>query len=503
MKNMERKAGILMHITSLPGKYDIGDLGPEAYKFADFLKRCNQHYWQILPLNQVENGSAYSPYSAISAFSGNTLLISPERLVEQKLIDRSFLNSELQNVDKVNFEAAEKFKNKIIHTAYKNLKNGDFISLEKEFKLFCKNEKYWLHDYALFAVLRQKFQLSVWNEWPDKFRDRDKKALNEFEKNNSDNIEREKFAQFLFSRQWNELKDYCNSQDIKIFGDMPIYVGYNSSDVWSHPELFNLKKNSKLMKTVAGVPPDRFSNDGQLWGLPIFRWDEMKKEGFAWWKERVKKNLELYDLLRLDHFRGFSAYWEVPFGETTARNGKWKKGPAFSLFDELKKEFPSMPFVAEDLGQIDQPVYDLRDKYNMPGMMVLHFAFGGDLGTSTHINHNHPYNSIVYTGTHDNNSSRGWFKHDAGKKARYNIKRYLNKNVFSWNSHTELLRLAYSSVAKLAIIPIQDILGLNSSSRMNIPATATGNWQWRLKQSYLKPKVEKQLNELVNLYGRK
>ncbi|MBW6501781.1 MAG: malto-oligosyltrehalose synthase [Bacteroidales bacterium] len=501
-KVTDRKAGILMHITSLPGRYPVGDLGPEAYNFADFLRRSGQSYWQILPLNQVYDQGGYSPYSPLSAFAGNICLISPELLAEQNMICElpgKFLPGPSV---RVNYRSAERIKEKAIRTAFKNLKKSNSSFFINDFAEFREQENYWLRDYSLFVALRRKFNNLPWNKWPEVFRDREKETLNQFLQDNFEEIEREEFSQFLFLQQWKSLKNYCNDRSIRIFGDMPIYINYDSADVWAHPEFFKLKKN-KDMKAVAGVPPDYFSESGQLWNLPVFRWDVMRNEGFTWWKKRLRKNLELFDLLRLDHFRGFSAFWEVPAGEVTAIKGKWVKGPGYGLFDQIMKEFPSMPFVAEDLGHIDRTVYQLRDKYGLPGMRVLQFAFGTDSANSVHILHNHTENSIVYTGTHDNNTIRGWFVDEAGPLNRKNLNNYSGKKAGSSDCHWLLIRLAYSSVAKIAIIPMQDILGLDLTARMNTPSVEAGNWVWRLGGKDLNTTIEKKLIGLVKTFGRR
>jgi 4-alpha-glucanotransferase len=500
-KQPERKAGILMHITSLPGKYETGDFGPEAYEFADFLKRNHQSCWQMLPLNPIYENGAYSPYSSLSAFAGNIYLISPELLFRQNLISELPDSKTSRSSSKVNYAGAVITKEKVIDQAFENFNKGASKSLEKEFEAFCKKEEFWLHDYALFITLKKKFHFTKWIEWPEKFCNRDKTTLKKFHEENAGPIKREKFAQLLFLKQWNELKNYCNTKGITIFGDMPIYVNYDSADVWSHPELFKLKSNKEI-KAVAGVPPDYFSREGQLWGMPVYRWDEMKKNGYGWWKQRIKKNLELFDLLRLDHFRGFSTYWEVPAGEKTAVNGKWIKGPADNFFNALKKEFPRMPFIAEDLGDVDQEVYDLRDRFALPGMRLMQFAFGTNSDTSVHAPHNHTYNSIVYTGTHDNNTTKGWFASETKHSNRRHLNRYVGKKVRYRNVHLELIRMAYASVAKLAIIPIQDFMGLGSNGRMNVPSVEKGNWEWRLTKKQLKPKIEKRIKTFVKTFGR-
>ena len=501
-KTSEREAGILLHITSLPGRYPIGDLGPEAYNFADFLKRNGQSCWQILPLNQVYEQGGWSPYSPLSAFAGNICLVSPELLAEQNMI--SILPEKLKSPSSeiADYQIAEHLKEEAFKRAFKYLKSDSSLSLRNDFMEFREKEKYWLHDYSLFITIKKKYNHSAWNKWPITFRDHDKRVLKQFTYENFLDIEREEFAQFIFLNQWKALKSYCNDRGIEIFGDMPIYVNYDSADVWSHPEYFKLKENKEML-FVAGVPPDYFSKSGQLWNMPVYKWDVMENDKYKWWKYRIKKNLELFDILRLDHFRGFSAYWEVPAGEMTAVNGKWVTGPGITLFEELKKEFPQMPFVAEDLGEIDQPVYDLRDRYNLPGMKVLQFAFDTDTGKSPHLPHNYNRNCIVYTGTHDNNTTRGWFRSDTDKAQRQNLKRYLGIKIRKRSSHLQLIRLAYSSVARLAIIPLQDMLGLGPEGRMNIPSSVNGNWLWRLSGKTLNSGIESNIRTLVKTFGRK
>jgi len=499
---VKRRAGILMHISSLPGKYGIGDFGPEAYKFADFLSRTGQCYWQILPLNQIYKEGGFSPYSSLSAFAGNILFISPELLFKQKLIDSIPKSIVSKKEDKVNFEDAGKMKEDMLDIAYKNFKKGHSSINIKQFNEFKNRESYWLNDYAHFITLKKKYNFISWKNWPGKIRDRQKDALIKFTKENIDNIEREKFAQFIFSLQWKKLKNHCKKKGISIFGDIPIYINYESADVWSNPGYFKLNGNKDIL-WVAGVPPDYFSEKGQLWGMPVFRWDVMKKEGFSWWIKRIKRNLELFDLVRLDHFRGFYNFWEVPAKEETAINGRWTKAAGIELFNKINKIFPKLPFVAEDLGDVDKEVYNLRDKFGLPGMRILQFAFGKKSSKSIHSLHNHTYNSVVYTGTHDNNTCKGWFKDETSKLERQNLKKYLRKKINQRNINDEMIRLAYMSAAKIAIIPIQDFIGLGSKARINIPSVTEGNWTWRLTKKQLSNQIEKRMRELVLFYGRK
>jgi 4-alpha-glucanotransferase len=499
--SLYRNAGILLHITSLPRGYYIGDMGPEAKRFISFLEKSGQSWWQILPINQTDKNKAYSPYSAVSAFAGNILLISPELLKGAGLIKRLPSLNYILPKSQVDFEKAEVLKNSLMEEAYETFKNEKLNSLEKEFIDFCKEEKFWLDDYALFIALKQVYNYAPWNTWEKDHKNKEEKSMNEIRSKYANQIESIKFAQFIFLKQWKALKNYCNEKGIKIMGDVPIYISYDSADVWSYPELFKLKANKEQLG-VAGVPPDYFNEDGQLWRMPVYHWNANKKEGYNWWLERVGKNLQLFDLVRIDHFRGFSGYYEIPASEETARNGKWIKGPGKDLFDVIAKKYPEMPFVAEDLGEIDQPVYDLRDRYNLPGMCLMQFTFGDDTPTSVHSPHNFSKNSIVYTGTHDNNTTRGWFRDETGKKIRNKMRQYIGKKITASNVSEELIRLAYQSVAKLVIIPMQDILNLGKKARMNIPSVETGNWGWRVKSNYDRKKTIRKLKKRTELFNR-
>jgi 4-alpha-glucanotransferase len=496
-----RSAGILLHITSLPGGYYIGDMGPESYRFADLLVKSGQRFWQILPINQVDKNKAYSPYSPISAFAGNISLISPELIKDLGLIEKLPSKKRHYNTSQTNFEKAEKLKDQIIDEAFKNFKESKNKGLRDEFDQFCVEEKFWLNDYSLFITIKKINKYDPWNNWEKKFKNKDATLYKWAEENYSEQIECNKFAQFLFLKQWKALKEYCNLNGISIFGDIPIYIGFDSADVWSHPEYFKLT-SQKEPSAVSGVPPDYFNENGQLWGMPVYNWNANKKDGYAWWIERIRKNLQLFDLIRIDHFRGFEGFWEVPATEKTAKNGKWIKGPGKDLFDAIKKEFHDMPFVAEDLGEIDQAVYDLRDRYHLPGMSLIMFTFGDDTSYSVHSPHNFRQNTVVYTGTHDNNTTKGWYKKETNKKLRQRINQYTGRKITSLNISREFMRLAYQSVAKLVVIPMQDILGLGKKDRMNIPSVETGNWGWRLTKKQIRKKNVKTLRKWAELYGR-
>jgi 4-alpha-glucanotransferase len=498
----KRGAGILLHITSLPSPFGIGDFGPRAFAFVDFLKSNHQQYWQILPLTATEPAQHYSPYSATSCMAGNTLLISPELLAKDKLVARSLINKyKIVNNGKANFKEASKAKSNILENAYENFQTVKPADLHNAFEKFIKKENYWLSDYALYVTLKNKHNQNPWYMWPDQFKLRDAESLQQFIKDHKNELRKEKWFQFIFYKQWHSLKQYLHTKNIRIFGDLPFYVSYDSADVWANPKYFSLNKNGDMVG-VAGVPPDYFNNNGQLWGMPVFRWDALKKNNYDWWITRIKKNMELYDLLRFDHFRAFSSYWDVPVAEKTAKFGKWKQGPGNDFFNEVKKEFPSMPFVAEDLGDIDNNVHLLRDAFSLPGMKVLQFGFGDNMPVSDHAPHNFKTNFVAYTGTHDNNTTCGWFEENANSIIKKNIKIYFGKNITRNNIHLALIREVYASVARIAIIPMQDLFGLDEKARINMPASTDNNWQWRLKNDQLK-KIPPTFKEWIMLFNRK
>lgn len=501
-KEYERSAGILLHITSLPSAFGIGDIGPEAKVFAGFLYRNKQRYWQLLPINPTEGGQGHSPYSSISSIAGNPLLISPELLAKEKLLDANELQKYRQPQDgKTNYATAEEIKNILFEKAYQNFSSGNFAPLQKEFYSFCEKEKNWLNDFALYAVLKKQNGGKPWYEWSTPFKQRLQQALEKFAAINAEEINKTKWLQFIFFRQWNDLKEYCNNLNIRLIGDMPFYVSYDSADVWSNKQIFALDEEGNRTG-MAGVPPDAFSADGQLWGMPVFKWDVLKERNYDWWMNRLKKNIELFDTVRLDHFRAFDEYWEVPAEETTAKNGQWKPCPGKDFFETAKKELGTLPFIAEDLGEITESVYQLRDEFKLPGMKVLQFAFGEDMPYSPHINHQHEHNFIVYTGTHDNNTTLGWYKTEADEGTKKRMGLYLGKIFNKEAIHQELSRLAYSSTAKTVIIPMQDILGLDQNSRMNKPSSAENNWNWRLLPGQLSEEAGNLLREWTVIYGR-
>jgi malto-oligosyltrehalose synthase/4-alpha-glucanotransferase len=498
----DRSSGILLHITSLPSEYGIGDLGPQAKKFADMLNQAGSRYWQILPLNPTGSKDAYSPYSSNSSQAGNTLLISPELLANDGLLTETDLKKAIvKGNNKVDFETVEQLKTKLLNKAWENYSKSDSHPLQDDFNSFCDKESDWLDDYTLYVLLQQQHNNEPWNKWPDEYKYRDNQALQNYSKEHTLELKKIKWFQFIFAKQWHSLKTYCNQLDIKLFGDLPFYVSYDSADVWTNPEIFSLNDNLEL-KYVCGVPPDYFNEDGQRWGMPVFNWQKLKQTDYAWWVKRIRKNLQWYDLLRLDHFRAFSAYWEIPAQEETAKNGKWIPGPGTDFFNVLKADIGKLPFVAEDLGDIDEDVYDLRDSFKFPGMKVLQFAFGDNMPKSDYVPHHHKQNAFVYTGTHDNNTTLGWYRTDADSTSKKNIKNYTGLKLSDKNVNKVFIKLALASVCKTAIIPMQDLLDLDEISRMNTPAADTDNWAWRLTHKQLKKLPVKRLHKWNIMFDR-
>lgn len=502
MKTSQRNAGVLLPIFSLPSPFGIGDFGSEVRTFADFLQRSGQTYWQLLPLNPVTSGSGYSPYSSISSIACNTLYISPYLLAEQGLLERKILaDHHLPAGQHVDYTNAEQTKTALYSEAYNTfIKNGS-EQLRRAFDAFCSKENQWLDDFALYTAIKEQQDDKPWYAWPDAYKKRDHATLEHFQNDNKDNINKIKWLQFIAAGQWHKAKTYCNSKGIQIFGDLPFYVSYDSADVWAQPHLFKTDEDGN-MTGIAGVPPDYFSETGQLWGMPIYNWDKMKADNYSWWVMRLKKNMELFDVLRLDHFRAFESYWEVPAGAENAVNGQWLKGPGMDFFNAMKEALGGLPFIAEDLGFNMEEVYKLRDELAMPGMKVLQFAWGDNMPVSIDIPHNYPVNCIVYTGTHDNNTVKGWYQNEINDIIRQHLPQYTGIDVHEANIHEVMGRLAYASVARTAILPIQDILGLDADARINTPGTPTGNWQWRLSFDVLTLQAEQRLSEWVTIYNR-
>ncbi|MFC7000011.1 malto-oligosyltrehalose synthase [Rufibacter roseus] len=497
----ERGAGILLHITSLPSDFGIGDMGPEARKFADFLAASNQKFWQLLPLNPIEAGQGYSPYSSISSRAGNPLLISPVALAKEGLLPENELsNYHLPQTGSVDYDQAQKVKDELLEKAWQNFKSGDFPTLQQQFIDYCGTEAGWLHDFALYVLLKAQNGGSAWFQWPDEYKQRDAAALEQLAQENAEAVEKTKWVQFIFNKQWKRLRTYCNNRGIQMFGDMPFYISYDSVDVWGNREIFAVDEDGK-MTGVAGVPPDAFSDEGQLWGMPVFKWDVLKEQDYGWWMGRLRKNMELFDIVRLDHFRAFADYWEVPADAETAKNGEWKLGPGADFFTFAEKELGSLPFIAEDLGEINDLVLKLRDDFNLPGMKILQFAWGNEMPQNHYIPHNYIRNSIAYTGTHDNNTTLGWYRQE-GKPHHQQIEHYVGRQLGEQDIWWVMARLAYASVAKTAILPMQDVLGIDEQGRMNTPGTNQGNWGWRLMPGQITKQTENQLKEWTWLYNR-
>ncbi len=490
-----RSAGILLHPTCLPGPYGIGDLGPHAYAFADALARARQKWWQVLPLGPT--GYADSPYQCFSAFAGNPYLISPALLKEEDLVAQADLDDTKFPDDYVDYEHVIKFKLWLLERAWRNYLGGAAPALRGPFEQFCAREARWLDDFALFMAIKDAHGGVSWLDWPTELRLRQPAPLERAKKQYADAAGMHRFRQFLFFRQWKALKEFAHGKGIKFIGDVPIFVSVDSADVWANPGLFLLDED-RNPKVVAGVPPDYFSATGQLWGNPHYRWDAMKKTGYAWWIDRVKATLAQVDWIRLDHFRGFEAAWHVPAGMATAEVGRWVLGPGADLFDAIKKALGGLPFIAEDLGIITPEVDALRAKYALPGMRILQFAFGG-APESRFLPHNYENHTVVYTGTHDNDTTWGWYE-SRTELERHVFRRYVARD--GSDTAWDLMRLAWASVADWAVAPLQDVLDLGTEARMNFPGKPSGNWDWRFTPGMLTDEVLHRLAEMTDTYGR-
>jgi len=502
-----RASGILLHPTSLPGPFGIGDLGPEAYAFADFLTTSGQSLWQVLPLGPTGYGD--SPYACYSAFAGNTLLVSPEALVtDGLLLEEDLSDVSVAREDQIDFEAVHKLKASLLLKAFTRFREARNPKLVDAFSNFSHRCASWLDDYALFQALKDAHGGVAWIDWEPALVRREPEALASAQQKHHEQVEAQKFYQFLFFKQWFALKAYCNERGIRLIGDVPIFVAEDSADVWTNPDQFKLDDGGRPL-VVAGVPPDYFSATGQFWGNPLYNWDRMLADGFKWWLERVSATLQTVDIVRIDHFRGFVACWEIPGGDKTAERGRWVPAPGRELFTRIKHVLGELPIIAEDLGVITPEVEALRDSFGFPGMRILQFAFSSDT-RNIDLPHNYHRNTVVYTGTHDNDTIVGWFESVPGagstrtpaqiERERKFCLKYLNSD--GSDIHWDFIRTVLASVADTAVIPLQDLLGLGSEARMNLPNTISGNWVWRVKPNVLTQSHAARLRELTELYGR-
>lgn len=494
-KISKRGSGVLLHISSLPSNYGIGTFGEEAYKFVDFLKKSGQTYWQILPLGQTSYGD--SPYQSFSINAGNPYFIDLDILVSEGLLEKDeFVNLNWgESSTKIDYELMYNTRYTVLEKAFKRFDKDSLEYLE-----FLKNESEWIDEYALFMAIKKENSDNSWEKWEDSFRKRDKKTLNEFKKINKEKIEFWKFLQFKFYQQWKNLKNYANNKGIKIIGDIPIYVAYDSVDVWKNPEYFQLDENLN-MTAVAGCPPDAFSAIGQLWGNPLYNWEYMEKTKYKWWLKRLEVATTLYDVVRVDHFRGFESYYSIPAGEKTAMNGEWKKGPGMKLFNRVKKELGDLNLIAEDLGYLTEDVLNLLKESGYPGMKLMQFAFdsreGGD-----YLPHNYTQNSVAYIGTHDNDTAMGWLLSADSNDIEY-MRKYLD--IYTHDDRDTVWKMICRTMAVVSntvIIQMQDYLGLGNEARTNIPSTLGGNWCWRMEKNMLDERLIQSMLHITGLYKR-
>ena len=507
--NFPRSSGILLHPTSLPGGHGIGDLGPEAYRFVDFLHSAGQKLWQVLPLNPT--GYADSPFQALSASAGNPLVISLERLTEQGILSRNDLcGTPTFLVEAVDYGAVIRFKMPLLRRAATTFLAGAPADECSQFEDFCQTNATWLGDFSLFMALKEAHNLIAWNQWPSDIAARHPEAVKRWSKKLSTSIDAHKFFQFAFFQQWQELRRYGRERGIRIVGDSPIYVAHDSADVWSDPQFFLLDEQGKPRK-VAGVPPDYFSATGQLWGNPIYNWPLLKQTGYKWWVERLRSALRLYDFVRIDHFRGFEAYWEVPANQATAADGLWVKGPGRELFSVLRKKLGDLPIIAENLGVITPEVEAIRREFGFPGMAVLQFAFGTDPQAPTFRPHNYVRDLVAYTGTHDNDTVVGWWTSSGARDSTRTLEDVAREHAYARTYlslrdndpiHWVMIRSIMASVARMAIAPMQDVLGLGREARMNLPGTPSGNWTWRMMPGTATREIAARLREMTTTYER-
>lgn len=496
---MERSAGVIMHIASLPGKFGIGTFGKEAYKFVDFLKKSGLKYWQILPLGQTGYGD--SPYQSFSAFAGNPYFIDFEILQEEGLLSKEqYENISFgDNSEDIDYGLLFKVKYEVLKKAFDNYKsNSD--AWNDEISNFINENSLWIEEYSLYMAIKDYFNLVSWQKWDDDIKKRQPEAIKRYKDMLKDKIEYWTFIQYLFFKQWNKLKTYANKNDIKIVGDIPIYVAEDSADVWSNPEGYLIDRDTMTLKVVAGCPPDAFSATGQLWGNPIYDWDYMNSHVFKWWINRIRESLKLYDVIRIDHFRGFESYWEIPYGDKTAENGKWVKGPALKLFECIRNELGDIDVIAEDLGFLTDDVREFLMKSGFPGMKVLQFAFD-EREESNYLPHTYIENSIAYTGTHDNDTFKGWMEVTGIKEHVEFCKEYLalsEEEGYNWG----VIRGVWGSISFLAIATMQDFLNLGNEARINLPSTLGTNWKWRAKEDAFTDELANKIYRYTKIYGR-
>jgi len=501
-----RGSGILLHITSLPSRFGIGDLGPEAYRFVDFLAETGQSLWQMLPVGPTGYGN--SPYQSLSSFAGNTLLLSLERLADENLLD-PWDGRDIPEFSgaTAEFEKVTKWNEEQLIVAHRN-----FLAKQRDtsaYEAFCAANSWWLEDYALFRALKRAHGDKAWTVWSLDVVRRDSQALDRAGKSLHLEIDREKFLQFQFDRQWRALKTYANEHGVKLVGDVPIFAAHDSADVWAQQELFELDGRGQPT-IIAGVPPDYFSTTGQRWGNPLYRWQVHAEQGFQWWTQRLRRALELFDLIRIDHFRGFESYWEIPAEDADARRGRWVAGPGAAPFRAAEAALGPLPVIAEDLGVITPQVEALRDELGFPGMRVLQFAFGDDPKAHDYRPHQFSRHCVVYTGTHDNNTTVGWFSSEAGAdttRTDEQIAREMSNTLDYLGTqgheiHWDMIRAAWGSVADIAIAPLQDVLGLGAEARMNLPGSTEGNWSWRFQRGDLTRKIAARLQRFTEIFDR-
>lgn len=484
----ERTSGVQLQVPSLPGLFGIGDFGPQAYRFVDWLAAAGQSWWQLLPLTPTDPFYASSPYRSSSAFALNPLLISPELLVRDRLLPRRALAGRRSpQQGRIDYHRVRAWKPPLLSRAWQ--KAG---TRHPGFATFCRSHRYWLDDYVLFVTIKSEFAGRAWADWPPELRDRDPEALRRIADQFGDELDRERFIQFVAWNQWQRLRRHCRGSGIRLIGDLPIYVDHDSADVWAHRELFLLDRAGRSRR-AAGVPPDYFSRTGQLWGNPVYRWAAHRRQRFAWWLSRIRHGLLLFDQLRIDHFRGLAAYWSVPADAPDARGGHWTRAPGSALLTAIRLQFPAMPLVAEDLGHITPDVERLRRRFRLPGTRVLQFGFGADSPASPHRLDNLEPDAVVHTGTHDNDTTRGWFEHEASPATVRRLECLVGRRLSKRNVSQTMIRLALESRARIAIIPLQDVLGLGSRARLNTPGTTCGNWQWRVAPARLTPALARRL----------